>query len=80
MKLKWNFPIIQLLIRQYKKLGLIKFVLWLLFVWLAIKIVIINGFIIFSNFAFGTEWATPPLTSWILEQIGELIGIFKEST
>lgn len=40
--IKWNFPITRKLIAKYKELGFIKFVLWLTFIWIGVKILVIN--------------------------------------
>ena len=41
-KYSWNFPILTKLGNKYKQLGLIKFILWLILIWLGFKIVVIN--------------------------------------
>lgn len=40
--LSWNFPILTKLRNKYRELGLFKFILWLILIWLGFKIVVIN--------------------------------------
>lgn len=42
MKLKWNFPIARRIIKKYKELGFLKFLIWFLLIWLGIKILVVN--------------------------------------
>jgi len=42
--MKWNFPISRKLIRVYKELGFIKFMLWFILIWLGLKIIVFNVF------------------------------------
>lgn len=63
----WKFPILTLVKNQYKKLGLVKFTIWFIFIWIFTKLVIINGIILFADTVFGTNWGTPPVTSWMIE-------------
>lgn len=50
--IKWNFPILRKIASKYKELGPLKFAAWFLFVWVGIKILVIN---IIAILFFGAE-------------------------
>ena len=59
--MKWNWPLLRIIINFYKKHGLIKTILWLIFIFLGTKIIIINGFIYVANYLFGFGWKYAPI-------------------
>lgn len=63
--MKWNWPLLRIIINFYKKHGVIKTILWLIFIFLGTKIIIINGFIYVANFLFGFGWNYAPILDYL---------------
>jgi hypothetical protein len=63
--MKWNWPLLRIIINFYKKHGVIKTILWLIFIFLGTKIIIINGFIYVANFLFGFGWKYAPVLDYL---------------
>tara|TARA_B100002019_G_scaffold164327_1_gene141903 strand:+ start:2829 stop:3038 length:210 start_codon:yes stop_codon:yes gene_type:complete len=63
--MKWNWPLLRIIINFYKKHGLIKTILWLIFIFIGTKIVVINGFIYAANFLFGFNWKYAPILDYL---------------
>tara|TARA_R100001460_G_scaffold36882_4_gene70791 strand:- start:2652 stop:2861 length:210 start_codon:yes stop_codon:yes gene_type:complete len=61
----WNFPLLRKLINFYKNYGLINTILFVIFVFLGTKIIIINGFIYAANFLFGFGWKYAPVLDYL---------------
>ena len=61
----WNFPLLRKLINFYKNYGLINTILFVIFVFLGTKIIIINGFIYVANFLFGFSWKYAPVLDYL---------------
>ena len=58
LMLKWNWPLARKLINVYKEYGFIKGTLYVIFILIGIKVVIINGAIFILNlFGAGIEYA-----------------------
>ena len=51
--IKWNWPILTKIKKVYKEKGLFKTILWILIIFLGLKLVILNGIIFFINTTFG---------------------------
>lgn len=51
--IKWNWPILTKIKKVYKEQGLLKTIIWILAIFLGIKIVILNGLIFVFNLLFG---------------------------
>tara|TARA_B100002019_G_C21151600_1_gene538538 strand:- start:181 stop:426 length:246 start_codon:yes stop_codon:yes gene_type:complete len=66
---RWNFPIIRKLQNVYREKGLGKLLLWIIFIVIGTKVVIINGFIALCNFLFGVGWEFAPVGKWIANKI-----------
>lgn len=63
--MKWNWPLLTRLINFYKKYGLVKTILWVIIIFLGIKILIINGFIYLCNYVFGMGWKYAPVLQYL---------------
>ena len=61
----WNFPLLRKLINFYKNYGLTNTILFVIFVFLGTKIIIINGFIYAANFLFGFGWKYAPVLDYL---------------
>ena len=66
---RWNFPIIRKIQSYYRENGLGKLLLWIIFIVIGTKVVIINGFIALCNFLFGVGWEFAPVGKWIANKI-----------
>ena len=63
--LKWNWPILTKIKKVYKEKGLAKTVLWILVIFLGIKLVILNGIIFILNNVVGTAFEYAPILRFI---------------
>ncbi|MAL67573.1 MAG: hypothetical protein CMK27_00635 [Porticoccaceae bacterium] len=59
--IKWNWPILTKIKKVYKEKGLFKTILWILIIFLGLKLVILNGIIFFINTTFGAGLTYAPI-------------------
>lgn len=63
--MKWNWPLLRKLIDFHRNYGLTRTILFVVFVFLGTKIIIINGFIYVANFLFGFGWKYAPILDYL---------------
>tara|TARA_R110000803_G_scaffold152990_1_gene217945 strand:- start:627 stop:836 length:210 start_codon:yes stop_codon:yes gene_type:complete len=63
--MKWNFPLLKKLKDIYFKHGLLWTILFVIFIFIGTKIIIINGFIHVANFLFGFGWKYAPVLEYL---------------
>ncbi len=63
--ISWNFPILTKIKKYYTEYGLVKTLVWLLFIVIGTKIIIINGAIGLINYLFNTEIPYGPLLYYL---------------
>lgn len=67
--IKWNWPILTKIKKVYKEKGLLKTILWILIIFLGIKLVILNGVIFLINLLFGAGLTYAPILRSIFNGI-----------
>jgi len=68
--MKWNWPLLRKLQSFYSKHGLIKTILFVIFIFLGTKLIIINSLIYIANSLFGFGWEYAPLLKLINVDLG----------
>ena len=71
--MKWNWPLLKKLKSFYSKHGLIKTILFVIFIFLGTKLIIINSLIYIANSLFGFGWEYAPLLNLINFDIGAIV-------
>ena len=64
--LKWNWPILTKIKKVYKEKGLFKTILWILIIFLGIKIVFLNLIIFLLNNIFSIQINYAPVLTYLL--------------